>query len=266
MEDEDGYMSIDPTTRPHNHKPKGPPPPPPPSLLWWKISVGILLAGIVGLTLLVIFLSLPVPRHSFEEKNAGNVIQSCQRRCAPCSLAKSNSIIANLTLNPATNNPHLYISDCLKIVSWKGRMQDLKSGPLRYDRLPSVLSQEGFKAGIICWEVEVVNGGTWWGVGVVRESANRNGPIVLDPSGGYWGVQHIDGQYQSITTPRTNLSLCHHPTRIRVSLDYWGGQVSFFDGDTDAELFSFPKTNFGGEKLLGWFLINEWNGELRVYP
>lgn len=34
-----------------------------------------------------------VPRHSFEEKNAGNVIQSCQRRCAPCSLAKSNSII-----------------------------------------------------------------------------------------------------------------------------------------------------------------------------
>lgn len=40
----------------------------------------------------------------------------------------------------------------------------------------------------------------------------------------------------------------------------------FFDGDTDAELFTFPKANFGGERLLAWFLIYGFNGELRVYP
>lgn len=144
--------------------------------------------------------------------------------------------------------------------------QDFKNSPQRYDLMASVLSHQSFTAGRICWEVEVLGGGTWWGVGVVRESANRNDQILLDPNGGYWGVQRIDGKYESITTPRTNLSLCHPPTRIRVSLDYSEGKVAFFDGDTDAELFTFPKAKFGGEKLHAWFLIYGFNGELRVYP
>ncbi|KAJ7317278.1 hypothetical protein JRQ81_003440 [Phrynocephalus forsythii] len=194
-----------------------------------------------------------------------NQIQSCLLNCVPCRAAK-DSITANLTLDPNTAFPQLYISKDLKNVKWKGMKQPVKKDTLRYDVMASVLSHEGFTSGKICWEVEVVEGGQWWGVGIVRESANRNGPIFLAPAGGYWGVQRIDGQYQAITDPRTNLSLCQPPTRIRVSLDYSEGLVAFFNGDTNEQLFAFPKATFSGERILAWFLIHGWNGELMIHP
>ncbi|ETE56266.1 Tripartite motif-containing protein 38, partial [Ophiophagus hannah] len=132
--------------------------------------------------------------------------------------------------------------------------------------MASVLSHESFNSGKLCWEVEVVEGGEWWGVGIVRESANRNGVILLQPQGGYWGVQRINGKYESITQPRTDLTLCHSPRRIRVSLDYSQGLIAFFDGDTNAEIFTFPKANFAGEKVHPWFLIFKWNGQLLLHP
>ncbi|XP_032068122.1 butyrophilin subfamily 1 member A1-like isoform X2 [Thamnophis elegans] len=173
---------------------------------------------------------------------------------------------ANLTLNPSTAHPQLYISSDLKSVRWRGMNQQVHGSLLRYDVMASVLSHEGFNSGKLCWEVEVVDEGEWWGVGIVRESANRNGLILLDPRGGYWGVQRINGQHQSITQPRTNLTLCHSPRRIRVSLDYLEGLVAFFDGDTNAEIFTFPKANFAGEKIHAWFLIYKWNGQLLLHP
>ncbi|KAF7236215.1 Butyrophilin subfamily 1 member A1 [Varanus komodoensis] len=174
--------------------------------------------------------------------------------------------IAHLTLDRATAHPQLYVSDDLKSVKWKGMKQDVRSSPLRYDVMASVLSRESFTSGRICWEVEVVEGAEWWAVGVVRASANRNGPIVLTPDGGYWGVQRIKGQYEAITHPRTNLTLCHPPTRVRVSLDYSEGLVEFFDGDTNTRIFAFPKVQFSKEAIHAWFLIFKWNGELRLHP
>ncbi|XP_042304673.1 butyrophilin subfamily 1 member A1-like [Sceloporus undulatus] len=267
MEDEDGYMSIDPRKRDlcaatASKESKGSFS----NLLWWKIALGISVAGnVVVVVVLLILLSLPAPQAISYSKPPHNQIQSCLLNCIPCGSAK-NSRTANLTLDPGTAFPQLYISEDQKTVTWKGMKQSVAPCTMRYDVMASVLSHEGFTSGKICWEVEVVEGGTWWGVGVVRESANRNGPIFLAPGGGYWGVQRIDGQYQAITEPRTNLSLCHPPKRIRVSLDYSVGQVAFFDGDTHAELFTFPKTHFSGEKILPWFLIHGWNGKLMIHP
>ncbi|XP_061475187.1 butyrophilin subfamily 1 member A1-like isoform X2 [Rhineura floridana] len=223
----------------------------------------MLLAASVTLKCIVIFLILSasqVPANPHEE------IQSCLQKCIPCRSA-TNHRTANLTLDPKTAHPQLYVSDDLKTVKWRDMKQHVTSGPLRYDVMASVLSHEGFTSGKNCWEVEVVQGGSWWGVGVIRESANRNGPIFLAPEGGYWAVQRIDGQYQAITNnPRTNLSLCHPPSRIRVSLDYSEGLVAFFDGDTNAHLFTFPKAEFAGEKIHAWLLIYGWNGELTIHP
>ncbi|KAG8127766.1 hypothetical protein E2320_014672 [Naja naja] len=185
--------------------------------------------------------------------------------CIPCRSA-TNRITANLTLDPSTAHPQLYVSPDLKSVRWKAMKQQVNASALRYDVMASVLSHQSFNSGKLCWEVEVVEEGEWWGVGIVRESANRNGPIVLQPSGGYWGVQRIDGQHQAITHPRTNLTLSHSPRRIRVSLDYSQGFIAFFDGDTNAELFTFPKANFAGEKIHAWFLIYKWNGQLLLHP
>ncbi|XP_032095039.1 tripartite motif-containing protein 15-like [Thamnophis elegans] len=192
-------------------------------------------------------------------------IGSCMLNCIPCQPA-TNSITANLTLDPSTAHPWLYVSQDLKSVRWKEMKQQVNASPLRYELLASVLSQESFNSGKLCWEVEVVEEGEWWGVGIVRESANRNGQILFDPRGGYWGVQRISGKHQAITHPRTNLTLSHSPRRIRVSLDYSQGLIAFFDGDTNAELFTFPKANFAGEKVHAWFLIYKWNGQLLLHP
>lgn len=173
---------------------------------------------------------------------------------------------ANLTLNPSTAHPQLYVSSDLKSVTWKGMSQQVNGTPLRYDVLASVLSHESFNSGKLCWEVEVVEKGEWWEVGIVRESANRNEEILLEPRGGYWGGQWINGKHQSITQPRTDLTLCHSPRRIWVSLDYLEGLVAFFDGNTNAEIFTFPKANFAGEKMHAWFLIFKWKGQLLLHP
>ncbi|XP_008118304.1 butyrophilin subfamily 1 member A1 isoform X2 [Anolis carolinensis] len=279
MEDEEGYMSIDPklrnfcATKPSTGS-KGCFS----NLLWWKIGLGISVAGNVALILVLILLNLPAlqdysygnphtnqAEDTFYNKPPHNLIQSCLQNCIPCRTAK-DSITANLTLDPDTAFPKLFISEDKKSVKWKDMKQNVAPGLKRYDVMASVLTQQGFTSGKICWEVEIVEGGQWWGVGVVRESANRNGPIVFDPSGGYWAVQRIDGKYEANTEPRTNLSLCHQPKRIRISLDYLMGQVAFFDGDTHAELFIFPKTTFSGEKIFPWFLIHKWNGELMIHP
>ncbi|XP_061475189.1 butyrophilin subfamily 1 member A1-like [Rhineura floridana] len=267
MEDEDGYMTISPkklelctAATPTKETTDCCP------FLWWKIGFGISLVGNVALALVIISLCLPVSQDVLPRKLLNHEIRSCTLKCIPCSSDKK-SITANLTLDPKTAHPQLYVSDDLKTVKWRDMKQHVTSGPLRYDVMASVISHEGFTSGKNCWEVEVVQGGSWWGVGVIRESANRNGPIFLAPEGGYWAVQRIDGQYQAITNnPRTNLSLCHPPSRIRVSLDYSEGLVAFFDGDTNAHLFTFPKAEFAGEKIHAWLLIYGWNGELIIYP
>ncbi|KAM6474670.1 butyrophilin subfamily 1 member A1-like [Liasis olivaceus] len=263
--DEDGYMSIDPSKRdlplPAPKGTKGPSMNP----LCWKILLGVSFVGNVILAVLLIILTVPVSQKLDVPNLPPKQITSCTLNCIPCRSAK-DSTTANLTLDPSTAHPQLYVSPDLKSVRWKDMKQHVNSSPLKYDVMASVLSHESFTSGKLCWEVEVVEGGDWWGVGIVRESANRNGPILLEPRGGYWGVQRIDGKYEAITDPRTNLTLCHPPGRIRVSLDYSEGLVAFFDGDTNAELFTFPKANFAGEKIHAWFLIYKWNGQLLLHP
>ncbi|XP_058026057.1 butyrophilin subfamily 1 member A1-like [Ahaetulla prasina] len=263
--DEDGYMSIDPSKRDHPLPAIKGKKDPPMNPLLWKILFGISAVGNVVLAVLLIVLILPNSENFSVPKLPSKPISSCVMNCIPCRSAK-DSITANLTLDPNTAHPQLYVSSDLKSVRWKDMKQHVPSSPLRYDVMASVISHQGFNSGKLCWEVEVVEGGEWWGVGIVRESSNRNGPILFDSRGGYWGVQRIDGRYEAITHPRTNLTLCHPPKRIRVSLDYPQGLLAFFDGDTNAEIFAFPKENFKGEKVHPWFLIYKWNGQLVLHP
>ncbi|XP_034277647.1 butyrophilin subfamily 1 member A1-like isoform X1 [Pantherophis guttatus] len=236
-----------------------------PSYFCPRIVFLILLIASIALKCTVIVLMFSGSQVPSAGIKARRGIQSCLQKCIPCGSAEGH-ITANLTLNPSTAHPQLYVSSDLKSVGWKGMSQQVNSTPLRYDVMASVLSHESFNSGKLCWEVEVVEEGEWWGVGIVRESANRNGVILLEPRGGYWGVQRINGKHQSITEPRTDLTLCHSPRRIRVSLDYVEGLVAFFDGDTNAEIFTFPKANFAGEKMHAWFLIFKWKGQLLLHP
>ncbi|KAK9405865.1 butyrophilin subfamily 1 member A1-like [Crotalus adamanteus] len=263
--DEDGYMSIDPSKRDHPLPAIKGKKDPSVNPLVWKVLLGISTVGNVALAVLLIVLTLPASEKFSEPNLPSKPIPSCLMNCIPCRLAK-DSDTANLTLDPNTAHPKLYVSPDLKSVRWTGTNKHMNSSPLNYDVMDSVLSHQGFNSGKWCWEVEVVEGGDWWAVGIARESSNRNGPILLDSRGGYWGIQRIEGRYEAITHPRTNLTLCHPPKRIRVSLDYSKGLLAFFDGDTNAQIFAFPKENFNGETVYPWFLIYIWNEQLFLHP
>ncbi|KAG8127753.1 hypothetical protein E2320_014636 [Naja naja] len=49
-------------------------------------------------------------------------IPSCVKNCIPCRSA-NDSVTANLTLDPNTANPQLYVSPDLKSVRWKDMKQ-----------------------------------------------------------------------------------------------------------------------------------------------
>ncbi|XP_070592792.1 butyrophilin subfamily 1 member A1-like [Erythrolamprus reginae] len=263
--DDDGYMSIDPSKRdlpmPATKEKKDSSINP----LVWKILFAVATVGNVVLAVLLIVLILPASQNDRLQNSPSKPISSCVENCVPCRLA-SDSLIANLTLDPNTAHPQLYVSSDLKSVRWKDMKQNVPSSPLRYDVMASVLSHQAINSGKWCWEVEVVEKGEWWGVGIVRESAQRNGPILFDSRGGYWAIQLIDGRYEGVTHPRTNLTLCHPPKRIRVSLDYPQGLLEFYDGDTNVKIFGYPKEDFKREKVHPWFLIYKWNGKLQVHP
>nr|XP_020671480.1 tripartite motif-containing protein 10-like isoform X2 [Pogona vitticeps] len=214
--------------------------------------------------------SLPAAASPEQEKAPQGPVKENNRqafleKCIPCRSAKHYAT-ASLSLDPNTAHPHLYVSEDLKSVKWGATEQNVMSSSIRYNIMASVLSQEAFTSGRICWEVEVLEPGEWWAVGIVKESANRQGTILFAPEGGYWAVQRINGKYEAITYPqRTNLSLHHAPTRISVCLDFQGGQVAFFDGNTDEEFFTFPKSNFLGERIRAFFLVYNLSAELMIH-
>uniref|UniRef100_A0A670HPA1 B30.2/SPRY domain-containing protein n=1 Tax=Podarcis muralis TaxID=64176 RepID=A0A670HPA1_PODMU len=158
---------------------------------------------------------------------------------SPDSAYSSLSLIfsptANVTLDPDTAHPELFLSEDRKSVRWKDEPQALPDNPERFNAWPCVLGREGFTGGRHFWEV-TVGSGEYWDVGVARKSVERK------------------GEYWACTSPfYSPLSLRKKPRRIRVTLDYEGGRVSFSDADSGAELYTFSGASFSGETLLPYF-------------
>ncbi|XP_032997890.1 zinc finger protein RFP-like [Lacerta agilis] len=160
---------------------------------------------------------------------------------------------ANVTLDPDTAHPQLILSKDGKSVRRGDKEQDLPDNPERFNCQPCVLGREGFTAGRHFWEVNV-GSGKWWAVGVARKSVRRKGFFYLSPEEGVWAVGKFGGKYSACTSPHSSpLSLREKPRRIRVTLDYEGGRVSFSDADSGAALYTFSGASFSGETLLPFF-------------
>ncbi|XP_031178705.2 nuclear factor 7, brain-like [Sander lucioperca] len=128
-------------------------------------------------------------------------------------------------LDPNTANGSLYLSDDLTSVRCRDTIQKLPDNPERNSNYVSVLGSEGFSSGKHSWELEVEDYPLWI-LGLAKESADSKGERFASPEYGIWCLRHGDGKYTNgvgkTVTVKKRLQ------RIRVQLDYEGGEVSFY--------------------------------------
>ncbi|XP_070792709.1 E3 ubiquitin-protein ligase TRIM39-like [Pituophis catenifer annectens] len=169
----------------------------------------------------------------------------------------------NVTLDADTAHPDfLEVSEdrksvkVVKPVKGKNPVPD----PMRFVYTPCVLGCQKFSTGRHFWEV-IVGGKGIWSVGVAKKPVNLTN---LDETI-WWEFGKWRGGYIAISPlKRSELVLAEEPTRIRVSLNCEGGQVSFFDASTAALLHTFSDASLVGETLLPCFSL--WEGVCMTLP
>ncbi|XP_070600183.1 zinc finger protein RFP-like [Erythrolamprus reginae] len=156
----------------------------------------------------------------------------------------------NVTLDPGTADPNsLQISkDGKSIRALKPHVPNGK----RDEYNPYVLGFQKFSSGRHFWEV-IVGNGTEWGVGVAKKPKNVT---TDDVPTSCWQIGEWDGKYIAMSPSGcSNLVLTERPTRIRVSLNCKGGQVSFFDTRRSTLLHTFSDASLVGETLRPCFCL-----------
>ncbi|XP_034399735.1 zinc-binding protein A33-like isoform X1 [Cyclopterus lumpus] len=158
----------------------------------------------------------------------------------------------DVTLDPDTANSLLVVSPDGKQVTHGDRQRNVSKKPARFEHVLNVLAKEGFSLGKFYYEVQV-QGKTNWDLGVVNQSINRKGDIRLSPKNGYWTIYLRKGnELTANASPAVNLNVRQMPQKVGVFVDYEGGEVSFYDADSRACIFSFTGWTFT-EKLFPFF-------------
>ncbi|XP_038859271.1 SPRY_PRY_C-I_1 domain-containing protein [Salvelinus namaycush] len=149
-----------------------------------------------------------------------------------------------ITLDEKTANPNLLLSADRKRVKMATIIEDVfdpwdgySPSSHKYDGWWCVLAKEGFTSGRHYWEVRV-RGKAEWRIGVVRESAPRNGFANLNTEAGYWNLRLQLGELMALSAPVIKLNQSP-PSRLGVFLDIEGGQVSFYDAEERCHIYTF---------------------------
>ncbi|XP_078540271.1 E3 ubiquitin-protein ligase TRIM39-like [Lissotriton helveticus] len=167
-----------------------------------------------------------------------------------------------VTLDPGTAHPRLLLFEGQRRAREKGAAQRLAENPKRFTFWSCVLGSEGFTSGRHYWEVQLLQEGLQWHVGVAAESVNRKGYFIRSPETGIWAVQRWKDQYLALTSPVTYLSVREKPRKLGVYLDYEGRCLSLYNADSKELLYTFHEAPFA-RKLFPYFGL--WGGaELRL--
>ncbi|XP_078497898.1 E3 ubiquitin-protein ligase TRIM15-like [Lissotriton helveticus] len=188
-------------------------------------------------------------------KDIERTLSRCNNVTRQCLEAVKKSYKVMVTLDPDTAHPLLLLSEGRRRARRTGTTQPLPDIPKRFTSFcPCVLGSEWFTSGRHYWEVQLLQEGGGWHVGVAAESVNRKGRFTWSPEGGVWAVGGRNGQYLAVTSPETPLSPREKPQKLGVYLDYEGGRLALYNADSWELLYSFPQAPFT-QRLCPYFSL-----------
>ncbi|XP_041436643.1 E3 ubiquitin-protein ligase TRIM39 isoform X3 [Xenopus laevis] len=134
-----------------------------------------------------------------------------------------------LDINTAGND--VSVSGDRKFASFSLTDQRHPQTPERFQLVPQTLSSRSFPSGRHYWEVEVSESGEW-GVGVAYPSIERGeGQSWIGNNNKSWCLYRWHNNNYTATHDSKDTQLPHVPScrRIRISLDYEAGRLSFYE-------------------------------------
>uniref|UniRef100_A0A3P9KUT2 Nuclear factor 7, brain n=1 Tax=Oryzias latipes TaxID=8090 RepID=A0A3P9KUT2_ORYLA len=153
-------------------------------------------------------------------------------------------------LDPNTAHGKLFLSADLTTVRFGETHQQLPDNPERNTRFYNVFGSGGFSSGRHSWDVEVGDHPRW-NIGVANESSERKGDRQASPPYGIWCLLYDHGKLVAgdgrIVKPDKT------PQKIRVELDYEGGEVSFYDPDDMTHIYTLQ--DMFTDKLFPYFCV-----------
>uniref|UniRef100_A0A8C4Z6A2 Zgc:194990 n=1 Tax=Gadus morhua TaxID=8049 RepID=A0A8C4Z6A2_GADMO len=178
---------------------------------------------------------------AIECRKVGNVY--CRALMYPfCSFSVWNWICEaaeDVLLDPDTANGDLLISDDAKRMRCGVEGGDAPCCARRFDGWRCAAARRGYASGRRYWEVEV--GDRDWRLGVAKARAPRRGYRALNADSGYLTLRLERGsELKALTVPATPLAPgLAPPRRVGVYLDYEQGQLSFYDAQRRAHLYTY---------------------------
>ncbi|XP_045641816.1 probable E3 ubiquitin-protein ligase TRIML1 [Ursus americanus] len=151
----------------------------------------------------------------------------------------------DITLDPATANAYLVLSEDLKSVRHGGIRQHLPDNPERFDQSATVLGAQIFTCGRHYWEVEVGNK-TEWEVGICKDSVSRKGNLPKPPGDLFSliGLKIGDDYSLWVSSPLKGQHVREPVHKVGVFLDYESGHIAFYNGTDESLIYSFPPASF----------------------
>ncbi|KAM5202071.1 butyrophilin subfamily 1 member A1 [Hipposideros larvatus] len=214
-----------------------------PRLTPWMLAVAVILMVLGILTIGSIFFTWRLYKERSRQRKSE--FSSTEELLEQLNWKKATVHAVDVTLDPDTAHPHLFLYEDFKSVRLEDSRQKLSEKPERFDSWPCVLGREAFTSGTHYWEVEVGDR-TDWAVGVCREDVVKKGFDPMTPENGFWAVELYGNSYWALTPLRTPLPLAGPPRRVGVFLDYESGDISFYNMTDGSHIYSFPNISFSG--------------------
>ncbi|NP_001163808.1 butyrophilin subfamily 1 member A1 isoform X1 [Rattus norvegicus] len=214
-----------------------------PRLTPWIVALAIVILALGFLAIGSIFFTWKLYKERSRERK--KEFGSKERLLEELRCKKTALHEVDVTLDPDTAHPHLFLYEDSKSVRLEDSRQILPDRPERFDSWPCVLGRETFTSGRHYWEVEVGDR-TDWAIGVCRENVVKKGFDPMTPDNGFWAVELYGNGYWALTPLRTPLRLAGPPRRVGVFLDYELGDISFYNMSDGSLIYAFPSISFSG--------------------